>query len=138
MTCIWKRHLEDTEIWETACGDMHEFTDGDPSDNNYRFCPYCGKELRMWHAYTEEELRSKLVVGARIRMGRYFCSYGDRFHPGEEITLIQGVFDHDNGLYCEQVTAPAILSDESNSDPYDSIYHLFGNRLENFYDCEVL
>lgn len=80
-------------------------------------------------------LEDKLIVGARIKIGKkYAKDYG--FNPGEVITLIEGFFEHDNGLYTEGITCPSIW-DEDTKD-FDSIYHLFGNDFEYFWDCEII
>ena len=55
---------------------------------------------------------------------------------GQVIELIEGHFEYNNGLYTESQTAPSIWDSEVND--YHSIYHLFGNDLENFLDCEVV
>jgi len=31
--------------WATGCGELHEFTSGGPSDNMYKWCPYCRNEI---------------------------------------------------------------------------------------------
>lgn len=36
----------------------------------------------------------------------------------------------------DETECPGIFSEED--DEPDSIYHLFGNDLENFYDCELI
>ena len=83
----------------------------------------------------KQELESKLIVGAKIKIGKnYSVIYG--FNEGDIITLVEGYFDYDNGLYTETQTAPSVW-DESQKD-FDSIYHLFGNDLENFLDCTLL
>lgn len=81
------------------------------------------------------KLEEKLVVGAKIRIGKkyaekHFCQ------EGEIIELVEGYFEYDNGLYVEDQTAPSVW-DEGRKD-FSSIYHLFGNDLEDFEDCEVL
>ena len=45
-TCEWI-HEETTwsNYWETQCGDAFEFTDGNPKNSLWKFCPYCGKEI---------------------------------------------------------------------------------------------
>ena len=84
---------------------------------------------------TPKELEKKLIVGAKIKIGKryakeFFCT------EGEIIELVEGHFDYDNGLYTEDQIAPAVWDEKQND--YDSIYHLFGNNFEYFYDCEVL
>ena len=42
-TCTW---VEDhAGLWWTECHEIHEFIDGTPSENLYKYCPYCGKAL---------------------------------------------------------------------------------------------
>jgi hypothetical protein len=80
-------------------------------------------------------LGEKLVVGAKIKIGKQYASeYG--FTEGQIIELVEGHFEHDNGLYTEDEVAPAIWNEEEKD--YDSIYHLFGNDFEYFYDCVIL
>ncbi len=45
--CAWiyARWYGADDVWETACDNTHEFFDGTPAENNYLFCPYCGKEI---------------------------------------------------------------------------------------------
>lgn len=77
-----------------------------------------------------------LKVGSQIKIGKKYAKEIGGLKAGEVIILIQGYFEYDNGLYCEERTAPSIWR-EADKD-FDSIYHLFGNSLENFMDCEVL
>jgi hypothetical protein len=46
-TCMWKCDMDgwDGEIWETDCGQAWTFIDGDPEQNNVRYCHYCGKPV---------------------------------------------------------------------------------------------
>lgn len=82
-------------------------------------------------------IEEELIVGAQIIIGAKYSKYtGGVLKPGEIITLIEGYFDYDNGLYTETQTAPSIW-DEQEKD-YESIYHLFGNDLENFMDCTII
>jgi len=52
--CIWK--ADDEGNWGTQCGNLFAFNDGDPLDNRFAFCPYCGKVLAMTPAATREIL----------------------------------------------------------------------------------
>jgi hypothetical protein len=40
--CTW---TEDCDYWEATCGGAFTFNDGGPTDNGFKFCPYCGKPL---------------------------------------------------------------------------------------------
>jgi len=80
-------------------------------------------------------MEENLQIGTKIRIGeKYAKTYG--FEPNEIIELIEGHFDEYNGLYCYASTAPAIYNEHQKE--YDSIFHLFGNDIENFMDCEIL
>lgn len=83
--------------------------------------------------YIEKNIAPKLVVGAKIKIGKNY-SKRSQLKAGKVITLIEGWFEYENGLYTEDVSAPSIKI----GDEFDSIYHLFGNDLEDFGDCEVL
>lgn len=41
--CKWTE--DDDGNWVTECGNMHEFTVGGPDENEYIYCPYCGKSM---------------------------------------------------------------------------------------------
>ena len=87
------------------------------------------------------ELGDKFEVGPDIRIGKEYASIWGR-KEGDVITLETCYFEEDNGLYCTDVPCLGIMeysyfSGEKIEDP-SSIYHLFGNELENFMDCELL
>ncbi len=42
--CDWR---DDGEKWDTGCGQAHQFFTDGPVENHYRFCPYCGKSLKV-------------------------------------------------------------------------------------------
>jgi hypothetical protein len=84
----------------------------------------------------KKEFEAKLIVGAKVKIGRKYAKEIGGLKAGEVIELVQGYFDHDNGLYTETKTAPAIWNEECKE--FDSIYHLFGNNFEDFMDCKIL
>jgi membrane protease subunit (stomatin/prohibitin family) len=43
--CEWKHGEDDSDAWETACGEMFCLNTGTPKENKVCFCPYCGKPL---------------------------------------------------------------------------------------------
>jgi len=47
--CTWSPRDKEFNIWETECQELHQFIAGGPKENHYRFCPYCGGEIRMNH-----------------------------------------------------------------------------------------
>ncbi|SEC45272.1 hypothetical protein SAMN04489761_3033 [Tenacibaculum sp. MAR_2009_124] len=86
---------------------------------------------------TKEELEKKLIVGAKIKIGKkYNNSVYGRFKKDEVITLMNGYFECENGLYSTIEEAPSIP--DVDGDDFDSIYHLFGNDFENFLDNQIL
>ena len=50
--CLWGQ--DEDGMWETSCGRAFEFNDGDPADNAFLFCPFCGKQLKTM-VYEEEQ-----------------------------------------------------------------------------------
>ena len=44
--CEWK--YNDTEYyWESSCDHLHIFMSDGPKENEYDFCPYCGKKIKI-------------------------------------------------------------------------------------------
>ena len=44
--CEWK--YNDTEYyWESSCDHLHIFMSDGPKENEYEFCPYCGKKIKI-------------------------------------------------------------------------------------------
>ena len=44
--CEWK--YNDTEYyWESSCEHLHIFMSDGPKENEYDFCPYCGKKIKV-------------------------------------------------------------------------------------------
>jgi hypothetical protein len=84
---------------------------------------------------SKEELEKKLIVGAKIRFGKEYAEFSNS-KEGEIITLVEGEFENYNGLYPTTENCPAIWCERQND--FDSIYHLFGNDMENFLDCVIL
>lgn len=81
-----------------------------------------------------EELKEKLVAGIKIKIGKE-CSKKTNLQENEIIQLVDCPFEYDNGLYTTEELCPGVWNDNGD---HDSIYHLFGNNLENFYDCEII
>ena len=41
--CYW---TEDSDgNWETDCGNMFTLDSGTPEENDFQYCPFCGKEI---------------------------------------------------------------------------------------------
>jgi len=76
-----------------------------------------------------------LVIGAKIRIGKK-CAKETLFPAGKVIELVEGYFECYNSLYDEIQTAPSVWNESQKE--YDSIYHMFGNDLENFLDSKVI
>lgn len=41
--CLWDQNRDGD--WETSCDNIHSFIEGDVSENNYQYCPYCGRSI---------------------------------------------------------------------------------------------
>ena len=41
--CAWNENMDGA--WETACHGIFEITEGRPSENEMRFCSYCGGRI---------------------------------------------------------------------------------------------
>ena len=58
-TCEWSEEdpwgsMPDT--WQTSCGNLFSFTDGGPTENEMKFCCYCGKRLaEIKHSNPDED-----------------------------------------------------------------------------------
>jgi hypothetical protein len=81
-------------------------------------------------------LLERLIVGAKVKIGAEYAAMNPDYSEGDVIELVEGFFERINGFNNEIDTAPSVWNDRLKE--YDSIYHLFGNRLENFRDCVVL
>lgn len=46
-TCEWRLIDDEANVYDTACRNPHILIDGSPEDNNYEFCPYCGKRIKV-------------------------------------------------------------------------------------------
>jgi hypothetical protein len=45
--CLWT--VDDDGVWNTSCKQAHVFETGTPGQNEYAFCPYCGKPMAEYH-----------------------------------------------------------------------------------------
>lgn len=70
-----------------------------------------------------EDLEDLLLVGTQIKLGPNYCKEMGNGRGGDIITLIEGYFDYDNGLYTEIQTAPSVWNE--NAKEFDSIYHFW-------------
>lgn len=78
----------------------------------------------------------EFTVGDRIRIGKKFAIKNTAFKEGQIITLIEGVFEYDNGIYVEEEKAPSLWNEDTKE--FDSVQHLFENDYSGFLDCEIL
>lgn len=44
-SCQWSHDSEHCK-WDTSCGTAFEFEVDGPKENDFRFCPYCGSEIK--------------------------------------------------------------------------------------------
>ena len=45
--CEWKLCDEESNVYDTSCRNLHILIEGTPRENNYEFCPYCGKKIKI-------------------------------------------------------------------------------------------
>ena len=45
--CEWRLCDEDANVYDTSCRNPHILIEGTPQENNYEFCPYCGKKIKI-------------------------------------------------------------------------------------------
>ena len=43
LKCRWKQDSDGN--WETDCDNLFTFFDGGPTNNGFRYCPYCSKQI---------------------------------------------------------------------------------------------
>lgn len=90
----------------------------------------------MQSKINEKNLLLKVLVpGVSIKIGARYALQNGGFEEGEVIKLVQGVFEVDDG-YGRVEYAPSVWNSKQNL--FDSIYHLFGNDLNEMDDCVVL
>lgn len=52
--CIWSQEDWDCDGWDTSCGRMFSLNEGLPSDNDMKFCCFCGAHLEE-HLYEKKD-----------------------------------------------------------------------------------
>ncbi len=52
--CLWT-YDEDSDSWDTGCGEKFCFIVDGPVENGMNFCPYCGKQLAIKVELPEDE-----------------------------------------------------------------------------------
>ena len=45
--CEWRLIDDEANVYDTDCRNPHILIDGTPKDNNYTFCPYCGRKIKI-------------------------------------------------------------------------------------------
>lgn len=45
--CEWKLFDEETNAYNTTCGGAFWFNDVSPKDNGFKYCPYCGRKIKV-------------------------------------------------------------------------------------------
>ena len=45
--CEWKLEDEEANLYLTGCQQRQLLFDGTPKENGYRYCPYCGKKIKV-------------------------------------------------------------------------------------------
>ncbi len=79
----------------------------------------------------------KINIGDKITFGHIYCQKTNRKELlNKTIMITPQTFESYNGLYTYDQECPGICL-KDYGEP-DSIYHLFGNDLEEFYDCILI
>lgn len=50
--CTWTQNEDG--VYQTGCGNLFEFNEGTPAENEFRFCCYCGQKLVQGKLMEEE------------------------------------------------------------------------------------
>lgn len=75
--------------------------------------------------------------GDSVKFGEKWCKeHGREELINQTVKLTPQYFEYDNGLYTSEQECPGIYDKENQE--ANSIYHLFGNDLEDFMDCELI
>lgn len=45
--CKWRLCDEESNVYDTTCRNPHILIEGTPRENNYSYCPYCGKKIEV-------------------------------------------------------------------------------------------
>ena len=45
--CEWRLCDEESNVYDTSCKNPHILIEGTPRENNYSYCPYCGKKIEV-------------------------------------------------------------------------------------------
>ena len=43
--CEWRLCDEEANVYDTSCRNPHILIEGTPKENNYEYCPYCGRKI---------------------------------------------------------------------------------------------
>ena len=53
--CEWMLCDEEANVYDTSCRNPHILIEGTPKENNYEYCPYCGKKIKVVDQMDEED-----------------------------------------------------------------------------------
>ena len=45
--CEWMLCDKEANVYDTSCKNPHILIEGTPRENNYSYCPYCGKKIEV-------------------------------------------------------------------------------------------
>ena len=45
--CEWRLCDEEANVYDTSCRNPHILIEGTPKENNYEYCPHCGKKIKV-------------------------------------------------------------------------------------------
>jgi hypothetical protein len=50
--CVWTENGRGS--WDLCSGNTYEFYNGGPAENGFKFCPYCGKQVKEQYKETDD------------------------------------------------------------------------------------
>jgi len=59
LVCEWHQDGEDSDTWDSGCGESFWLENDNPSECGMRYCCYCGK--RLVHVLWEEDYYTERI-----------------------------------------------------------------------------
>ena len=45
-SCVWSQAYDESDAYESTCGESMWFMGDGPKENNFKYCPFCGAEIK--------------------------------------------------------------------------------------------
>ena len=81
--CEWRLCDEEANVYDTSCRNPHILIEGTPKENNYEYCPYCGKKIKV-----VEQMRITQI--GWLKHGDIFTFEGNKYKVGHVIDGTNG------------------------------------------------